>query len=320
MHAQDHLVLALHALQINTDIEIQETLREHGQQLAGIEIAVVEVTLQSQQIIDYQQSEKIKNWLSPSDPLTNHEIARQHHEPETGKWILENVKHREWKAGLHDHLWLCGPTGSGKTILAFTIIEDIRGHNNKIPATICCMFYFTLSDGRKQTYIDLLRSTLYQLCREPIVRESLLKMTDHHNRSESTASILESALETSCGYYQQVFLILDALDEIPGDGDTRKTLLSSLLTITSKISNMKILATSRGLVDIKQSMLCLKATPITIPKEETSADIRKYITTQLTHDERLSKLDSATRKMILEAVYERADGMYDADLISTTDN
>ena len=214
---------------------------------------------------------------------------------------------------LADHLWLYGPAGCGKTILASTIIEDIRKHHNKIPGTICCMFYFTFSDERKQTYMDLLRSTLYQLSCEPMGRGLLLEMIDKPDSPGPTLSVLESALVSSCERYRQVILVLDALDECPGDCDTREALLDSLLAMAIKVPNLKILATSRELADIKQSMVLLKATPIFVAKKETNTDIRKYITTQLISDRRLSKLDPATQEIVLKAICEKADGMYDAD-------
>lgn len=46
-----------------------------------------------------EQYRKITSWLSPPDPGTNHESARQRHEPQTGDWLLQDGRYLAWKSG-----------------------------------------------------------------------------------------------------------------------------------------------------------------------------------------------------------------------------
>jgi ankyrin repeat domain-containing protein 50 len=56
---------------------------------------------------------KITDWLSSPDPWTNHDSARQRHEPETGAWLLEHVQYLAWKSGSVRLLWIYGKAHVG---------------------------------------------------------------------------------------------------------------------------------------------------------------------------------------------------------------
>jgi len=60
----------------------------------------------------------IHKWLSPSDPSTNHNIARGTHHRGTSAWFFEGSIFREWKT-TGSLLWVHGKPGSGKSILWF---------------------------------------------------------------------------------------------------------------------------------------------------------------------------------------------------------
>ena len=72
------------------------------------------------------QRRAIFAWLSPADPLLNHAAARRKHEPTTGHRFLDSAQFGSWRRGLNSALWIYGKPGSGKTILASTIIEHLR--------------------------------------------------------------------------------------------------------------------------------------------------------------------------------------------------
>ena len=77
--------------------------------------------------------EKYRNWLTPSDPSTNHKNAYSKHQKGTGLWLLEHSMYNDWKKqqnslmGIHGicesiSTGICGSShitsaGAGKTIL-----------------------------------------------------------------------------------------------------------------------------------------------------------------------------------------------------------
>ena len=54
------------------------------------------------------QQEKIYEWLSPPDPFSNHNTARQRHEPLMGHWFINGKEFEEWRSRPNSIIWLHG--------------------------------------------------------------------------------------------------------------------------------------------------------------------------------------------------------------------
>jgi hypothetical protein len=81
--------------------------------------------------------EKSKNWLSPPDPSTNHNISRKAHHKGTASWFFQSRIYEQWKSSpsfiwihgkrtvlsypLQTQLTLIFVAGSGKSVLWFVI-------------------------------------------------------------------------------------------------------------------------------------------------------------------------------------------------------
>lgn len=52
--------------------------------------------------------QKIHRWLSPPDPSTNQNNAAKLREKETGLWLIDGVKFKDWKAAPNSLLWIHG--------------------------------------------------------------------------------------------------------------------------------------------------------------------------------------------------------------------
>jgi hypothetical protein len=77
---------------------------------------------------------RICSWLSVPDPSTNYHKAHKQRQAETGLWLLDGPKFKEWKQRAASRLWLYGIPGCGKTILSSTIIEHLLQHCHGTPA------------------------------------------------------------------------------------------------------------------------------------------------------------------------------------------
>ena len=104
---------------------------------------------------------EINNWLSPPDPSTNLNHAKERRHEGTGSWFLESEPFKEWKSGSRQCLWLHGIPGCGKTVLCSTIIEHLR--QIKDPSHIVLDFFFDFKDNEKQSLDKLVRSLVVQL-------------------------------------------------------------------------------------------------------------------------------------------------------------
>ncbi|CAK1358917.1 unnamed protein product [Cercospora beticola] len=115
-----------------------------------------------------EEFHKIKAWLDPPDPWTNHESARMERADDTGNWLLQSPIYRDWKLNATRLLWLYGEAGCGKTVLCSTAVEDIRAYCGDNDDLVYATFYCTFSDSRKQSLRNMLLSVVAQVCwREP---------------------------------------------------------------------------------------------------------------------------------------------------------
>jgi hypothetical protein len=58
-------------------------------------------------LTESQLQEKLKDWLSPPDPSTNHNIARRAHHKGTASWFFEGSIFEKWKSS-PSFLWIHG--------------------------------------------------------------------------------------------------------------------------------------------------------------------------------------------------------------------
>ncbi|KAI7226405.1 hypothetical protein KC330_g8831 [Hortaea werneckii] len=193
------------------------------------------------------------------------------------------------------------------------MIEDIKllcGTDENLGRFGLAAFYFTFSDKQKQSYEDLLRSLVEQLAWKQDSFARLQQAYDSPNRGRPGRDELEKILLLSLRAYDQVFLALDALDESPEENDTRQTMLEQLETLVRNASNVKLLATSREVRDIQESMEILRTECINVADSKVDKDIRKFVASELCKDRRLSKLGDKTTLLIEDALSARADGMF----------
>ncbi|KAH9009362.1 hypothetical protein EDB83DRAFT_462122 [Lactarius deliciosus] len=66
----------------------------------------------------------LRTWLSPADPSTNHNIARKAQHKGTAMWFFQGNIFIEWKS-TGSLLWIHGKSGSGKSVICSSVIQDI---------------------------------------------------------------------------------------------------------------------------------------------------------------------------------------------------
>jgi Cdc6-like AAA superfamily ATPase len=235
--------------------------------------------------------------------------ARQRREPYTGTWLLRSDQYQRWEAGDIHHLWLYGKAGCGKTVLCSTVIEDIRVHCESKKNATYAAFYFTFSDNQKQSYENLLRSLVAQLGWKEPALSMLVQAYEKPNASIPGADELENIFLACIQSYDELLLLLDALDECPEVGEVRQSVLDGLERLASKAPNIRTFVTSREVSDVGESMATLGADLVSVAARLVDADIQRYISSQLSRDRKLSKSDKTAKKLIQDTISRRADGM-----------
>lgn len=95
--------------------------------------------------------DKLRRWLSPSDPSTNLNAAKEKRHEGTGDWFINSDAFSEWKSGSRRHLWLHGLAGCGKTVLTSTILDHLR--SAPADSFVCLDFFFDFRDKENSTSI-----------------------------------------------------------------------------------------------------------------------------------------------------------------------
>jgi hypothetical protein len=329
---QEHLQVALQVLQLETtqqarrvlasleqsgqeDRKVLVSLEQGGQEQKKILVSLEQSGQEQKTVLESleqsNQKQKLKAWLDPADPWTNHDSARRLREPGTGEWLLQSSIYQQWKTGAIKHIWLYGKAGCGKTVISSTLIEDMQAHCADKDDACLGIFYFTFSDQRKQTYEDLLKSLAAQL---GMNGPGLTALQQAHNKSAQNdrgpaLSELEDIVIASVQSCSNWFVMLDALDECPEEKDFRYDMLQGLEKLAQRSPTLKFCVTSREIRDVRETMSAIAATALSIEASIVDADIERYVSSQLLSDQRLAKLSQDTKVLIQEKLYKRADGM-----------
>lgn len=255
------------------------------------------------------RSDKIRRWLSPPDPSTNANKARELRYEGTGCWLLENPTFQEWREGTRQHLWLLGLAGCGKTVLSGAVLDHLAEKDDHVVLS----FFFDFNDTRKQTLDGMLRSLIYQLySRGGDYEAEIDKLYQAHSgETQPATKTLSDAVAQVLRNSKQVFVLLDALDE----ATTRPALVSWIKSIadTPELGHVKMMYTSRpekefvrDIPDIIGEESCLET-----DRESINADIRTYVVRRLEESREMAKWASRPTMLaqIRDVIGSKSDGM-----------
>ena len=329
VEAQRQLSFAIQILDLAEKLKSQRVLDYLETWSNGVTVTIDQILDDTQRLLIIARSDeidKIKAWLSPPDPWTNHHAARSLHQTGTGKWVLDSDVYKAWLGGSTRHLWLCGKAGCGKTILSSTIVEDVQRHCFQAVGFGLAPFYFTFTDRGKQSYEAMLRSLIAQLgLQEPGLPVLQEKHDQRHKlKGELNVRSLESILLVVLATYDAVFMVLDALDECPEEGNARSKLFDGLNNLVKEAPNLKVLMTSRDISDIRDCMVCLPAERLPVMTGAVNKDIHSYVAQQLSEGQYFRRLKRESLDLIQTTITRQADGMYvalyrDSDMHLTND-
>lgn len=266
-----------------------------------------------------EHREKIHQWLAAPDPSSNHVNALSKRRTPTGSWFIGSSKFGDWEKSPNSFLWLYGIPGCGKTVLTSTIIEAVLEHCHLSVGTApnppsnwaVVYFYFDFSHTQKRNHEKMIRSLIKQLSQqlqytsEPL--ESLFSACTNGNR-QPTIETLRSTLKQMIEEFNQVFIILDALDEC----EDREDLMESINEITGwNLQTLHVLTTSRIEREIADELNVTEEQKLYIQSDLIEADIRAYIYARLQIDEKLRRWqkDKQDQETIIDTLMEKSDGM-----------
>ena len=107
---------------------------------------------------------------------------------------------------------------------------------------------------------------------------------------------------------------MDALDECPNDSGLptpREEILDLIKTLVGlRVSNLHICVTSRPEIDIQDALELLTSLCVSLHNQSgQKKDIMDYISSVVYSDTKMRRWREEDRKLVIETLSERADGM-----------
>ena len=259
----------------------------------------------NRQLLNAKQ-QKIVDWLKVCDPSTNHNAARNAHEPDTGSWFINSSEFVKWRDNEVRSLWLQGIPGAGKTILCSTIIDEIQKYCINRSEYCLAYFYFDFNDKKKQIVDNFLRSVIIQLLvyRQDIPID-IQSLYDSCRGNQPTRDALITTLLSLLKTSSRTYIMIDALDECC-ERDEMVDLLKHLILSSD---SMNLLITSRKEQDIIMNLQCHIDIVICIQSAKVNADVDLYIRKCLDTDTKLKRC-LPVREEVIKALVEGVNGMY----------
>lgn len=234
----------------------------------------------------------LKLWLNSPNVSVEYNRATEKRYLRTGQWLVQDIAYREWLIRDNSFLWLYGPSGCGKSILFSTAIQHTWRHTQTQSECAIAYFFYSFRDESKQDASTLLRALLLQLCHQITGCEAeLTRLATVYANGLPPTQVLEEYLQSAIARKQHVYLLIDALDEVPQSGRGRDVLPTIQRIRDWGLRGLHLLVTSRDHVDIRQSLQTTGegAAAINLRNDNTNKDIAQYISGLVDSDPQLSR-------------------------------
>ncbi|OJJ78555.1 uncharacterized protein ASPGLDRAFT_182453 [Aspergillus glaucus CBS 516.65] len=247
---------------------------------------------------------KIRQWLQPTAyDLERSEYSRHRasHLVGTGKWLTSMKTYQQWHSGDNGLLWIKGIPGSGKSVIAASIIDQLR--KEEVP--VIYFFFRQIIDANHKP-ITALRDWLCQILNySPPLQVKLKEYIDNQRSIESLSpSDIWKDLKLALESFPKAYCVTDALDEMDEGNDW---FLHSLVELGQwRPSNVKFLITSRPVASVEAPLRTFPVLQIRLEERLVDLDIATYVQ----HKLRNSPIPKEHWNIIEESIPGRANGLF----------
>ena len=257
-----------------------------------------------------QESSGLHAWLKVPDATVDHNAACLKRHPGTGLWLIEDPHFSKWLVEGNSILWVNGFAGSGKSVLCSTAIQSVLSHRRSDARIGIAFFYFTFNDESKQDDSAMLRALVLQLSNQlQDGHADLARLYNAHKSGTPPSPDLLECLRSLVEKFEQVYIMLDALDESPPSGP-RGYVLEALETMRGwALQGLHLFITSRDERDIHESLNLSTTQKVAMQNAGIDQDIANFISARLKADRSLQKWGKYHDK-IQDTLAERAKGVY----------
>lgn len=179
--------------------------------------------------------------------------------------------------------------------------------------SVVTYFYFSFADSTRQKYATFLTSTILQLCKTQTSIHHLQQLYEKYQPALPPTSVLEATIKSLIGGGADTFIVIDALDECMGDGNSAEhDEITQWLTEARNwnMSNLHLLVTSRKEPDIEAALVSLPGlVSVPLVKPNHLEDIRLYVSRTIERDRRLKTLGNDVKAEVEETLVTKSGGM-----------
>ncbi|KAF7552035.1 hypothetical protein G7Z17_g4568 [Cylindrodendrum hubeiense] len=258
---------------------------------------------------------RVLQLFSKVNPQSEFETAIKLRHPLTGLWLIDGPEFEEWYGSVNSRIWLTGIPGAGKSVIAGAIISECLQRTKTHSETAVAYFFCTYRDPRTHGSSNILSSLAAQLAQQNesayrVLEEYYndLQPDDHLSAGPTTEELIEVICEM-CTSYNQVYLIIDGLDEC---GNQVEATLRDLLALAI-IKGHEMITTAFLSRDEPQIRHRLEDHFDCIEMEAHTEDIQLYVASELEqriNSKRLRLRNIALKDHIMDRLVSGAKGMF----------
>ena len=177
------------------------------------------------------------------------------------------------------------------------------------PGTGFAFFYFDINDKAKQTCRSLLSSLVLSLTAKSKNFDLVEKLYEEHDKLYlPTEDELLDLLKKLLQYFNQAFIVIDALDEC----DDFYQLFDQVIKVMHEwhLSHLHLLMSSRREQNIIMMMQECTTAEICLSVDLVRNDIISYVHSVVASDPRLRRWDHKVQQDVIDALISGANGMY----------
>ncbi|KAJ7274627.1 ankyrin repeat-containing domain protein [Mycena rebaudengoi] len=265
-------------------------------------------------VLDTVVQRELEDWLKAPDPKEKHTRSYNLRHESTCLWLLQDERFMHWQDHPGELLWIEGSSGTGKTILSSTVIEQLfqdRAAHDRQNRTAIAYFYFDFGDSSKQFIENAIRRLILQISAQcPNPNKTLSHHYQTYNgQKDLTRQQLLMLLKTLLGELGHTYLVLDALDECrPEDHHILVDFVQTVLSWVEVCLHIVVTSQGRAIFTKKFSSL-ERYSQIVLQEEMTSRDIRLYISSQLASRSELEHWKSNS-DLLVPFILKKCAGMF----------
>lgn len=247
---------------------------------------------------------KIIKWLQPTPyDFERGEYSRHRasHLRGTGSWLTSTELYQQWHSGDNGLLWIKGIPGSGKSVMAASLIKKLQEENHPV-----IYFFFRQIIEANHKPIVALRDWLCQILDySPPLQAKLKKYVDQtRSLGDLSPQDLWSDLKMALLHLPRVYCVTDALDEMDLGNDDFLRDLVGLGQLRPSI--VKVLMTSRPIARLETFLRPFSIPQIRLQERQVDLDIASYVHHRL----RGSSIAREDWGAIQDAIPGRANGIF----------